>query len=152
MMRDGVDPTHFTIPFTFTGASHANHRPLAHAIRDALELDPSLDSACSFFEEVGPAPLEADRCYQARLRVNCIYKPKTIPGRPQRETIAYSYLVFDDAGDVIAWSCDLDTNYTVSKGGYVSFHVNHVEIEMTDALRAAIKALVPKKPRAKKTP
>lgn len=152
MMRDNVDPAHFTIPFGFVGASLENHRPLSSAIRDALALDPSLDSSCSFFEEVGPAPLEADRCYQARLRVNGIYKPKTIPGRPQRETIAYSYLVFDDEGAVIAWSCDLDTRYSASKSGYVSFHVDHVEIAMTDALRAAIKALVPKKPRAKKTP
>lgn len=150
-----VNLADFTIPFSFVCSStdaFAFYAPLKAAVLDALRAPLGLDPAAEVRwpgAVLGSSGLISGETYRGAVRINGV-KAVTI-NKVRVERISYSYVILDDHDTIMGWSSDLGASYRVTPS-WLWFKLHDVEIEMTDARRAAIKALAPKKTRAKKTP
>lgn len=150
-----VNLADFTIPFSFVCSStdaFAFYAPLKAAVLDALREPLALDPATELHwpgAVLGSAGLISGEIYRGAVRINGV-KALTI-NKVRVERISYSYVLLDAHDDIKGWSADLSAAYS-TKPSWLWFKLHDAEIEMTDARRAAIKALAPKKLRAKKTP
>jgi hypothetical protein len=143
-----IDINEFCVPFIHTGDAF-DYASQLEAVRAALGLDPGLKP---YYREAGMTNLGTftpNAGYDGKLRINAI-QSVTKKGT-KVHTIQCSFVLYED-GALKAWSRDLDDTSPYKPLGVWFRNPDSSELEMTDALRAAIKALVPKKPRAKKTP
>jgi hypothetical protein len=150
-----LDLAHFTIPFSCVHDADkvfAFHAPLKAAVLDALREPLALDPATELHWPgiaLGSAGLIDGATYRGALRINGV-KEVTI-NKLKVERVFYSYVLIDEHDDIKGWSADLSAAYS-TKPSWLWFKLHNADLEMTDARRAAIKSLAPKKPRAKKTP
>lgn len=141
-----VDLAGFTIPFVYAGGDVFDYGTRFAAIRDALDLDPRCEPRYRGAGMSHVGAFAGGRSYQGAIRINGLHKRKV--GAARVESVSYS-VVIRDGDEILGWSGDLDASYP-TKPSDLWFTLDGVELPMTDALRAAIKALVPKKARVPK--
>lgn len=148
-----IDLSHFTIRSSYVHDRRqpfAFYTPLKAALLDALQAPLQLDPAATIHWPgigLGDGGLLTGQTYRVAVRINGV-KNVTI-NKIKRERVSYSHVLLDDDDHIMGWSADLDTSYKVNPSWFW-FKLDGEDIAMTDALRAAIKALVPKKTRSPK--
>ena len=145
----------FTVPFTYTHDDKDSFTYvdiIKQAVGDAARAVLGVgDEAELWMASMGMSSmgLVDGVTYRGAIRINGLNRLTV--NKQKVDRLSYSFVLLDDVDQVVGWSGDLDAKYTV-KPSWVWFRIQGVDLELTDAQRAAIKALVPKKPRAKKTP
>jgi hypothetical protein len=144
----------FTIDLSYTYDVSDKSAYVAH-IRDAL--DRALRAALDIPPQATPYTpamsmshqnLVDGAQYTGHLRLNGVHK-RTKAG-VSLESVSYSFIICDGE-TIVGWSSDLDQRYTC-KASWSWFKLGSQHLVMTGAQRAAIKAMVPKRPLGKKTP
>lgn len=138
------------LPISFDHvASPLNHlTQQLNALRDHLLIEPRYTAYCdrTLWTSRG---LTKSATYAGH---GGVIKLKRSPGRDHTAyAILYRFVLCDALGEPRGWSGDLDDSPTLPPLE-VWFRDDDGPLQPDDALIAAIKALIPKKPRAKKTP
>lgn len=143
-----INTAEFMISFDYVAGSSYDHGQQIDALKQALHIAPAYRGYCDTTLWSDRHIIKGAR-YTGHLRIN---KLKRTPGRHQTTyAILYSFFLCDAQGDIKGWSGDLDETSPL-KPLALWFRADDGPLEPTEALITAIKALIPKKPRAKKAP